>query len=151
MSQLYFAYGSNMLSSRLAKRKVEAVSLGRAVLENQQLVFNKPSIDQSGKANIIDSPHHKVWGVLYQVPAETWLQLDQFEGGYQRESCTVISHQHGSCQGVLYRWYGADCLTPPYDWYMDLLIAGAREHGFPEHYLDFLHTIPTISQASSNQ
>lgn len=80
MHQLYFAYGSNMLSTRLAARVEVTVAMGVAVLDRKCLVFNKPGIDRSAKANIVDSPPYKVWGVLYQIPSASWPQLDSFEG-----------------------------------------------------------------------
>ena len=147
MHQLYFAYGSNMLSTRLAARQVDTVAIGAAVLHHKCLAFNKPGIDRSGKANIVDSLPDKVWGVLYQISVASWPQLDAFEGGYDREPCEVVSHvshNHGSCTANVYQWYGADCQIPPYDWYMDLVIGGAQENNFPASYIDFLRSIPTI-------
>lgn len=144
MPQLYFAYGSNMLSTRLAARIADTVSMGVAVLHHKCLVFNKPGIDRSAKANIVDSPHDKVWGVLYQITSASWPILDAFEGGYNRETCEVVSPKYGSLAATLYQWHGADCKLPPYDWYMDLILAGAQENNLPASYIDFLKSISTI-------
>ena len=57
MSDLYFAYGSNMSSARLAARLGPTRCLGRAVLDHFALAWNKPGLDGSGKANLRPREH----------------------------------------------------------------------------------------------
>lgn len=37
-----------------------------------------------------------------------------------------------------------DLNVRPYDWYRDLVIAGAREHGLPPEYIQALEAVPAI-------
>jgi hypothetical protein len=69
MSELVFAYGSNMCSGRLRDYKVSPDGEGRvALLREYRLRFNKLSgKDKSGKANVEPYPNGQVWGVLYSI------------------------------------------------------------------------------------
>jgi hypothetical protein len=77
MTQLYFAYGSNMSSGRL---RPGAVPAGAARLEGYRLRCNKRGRDGSGKA--------EAWGVLFWLPDPDWEALDRFES---RQVCHVLS------------------------------------------------------------
>ncbi len=50
MSQLYFAFGSNMSLSTLRDRGVDANPAGSALLENHRLAFTLPSERWTGRA-----------------------------------------------------------------------------------------------------
>lgn len=96
--ELYFAYGSNMLSGRLMKRGIETVKLGNATLPGHTLRFHKRSLrDQSGKADAArtDDPNALIHGVIFKVGEDRLALLDKFEGatgrnpGYSREAVAV--------------------------------------------------------------
>lgn len=61
---LYFAYGSNMLTSRLLARCRSAKTVGLATCLGHRLTFEKRSIDGSGKATMLGDLAHAVPGVL---------------------------------------------------------------------------------------
>jgi gamma-glutamylcyclotransferase len=87
MSEMVFAFGSNMCSGRFRDYGVEPIGSGRAaLLDGFRLVFNKLSKkDSSGKANLSPAAGHQVWGVLYEISSANLAVLDSSEGrGYRR-------------------------------------------------------------------
>jgi hypothetical protein len=50
--------------------------------------------------------------------------------------------------------YYATSIDPgirPYDWYRDLVIAGAREHGLPEEYVRILEKVATVMDSDADR
>jgi|SRR3990167_8649023 len=142
---LYFAYGSNMLRSRLENQKKgkerigQVVDHGVAVLLGHAIKFNKKSIDGSGKTNIIGENTSKVFGIIYELTDEQIKLLDKIEAGYKKS--TVDTLLEGNT--VRADTYFAipkktdNNLLPTRD-YLSFLILGAKEHNFPEDYVEFL-------------
>ena len=87
---VYFAYGSNMLESRMRERTPSAVALGVGILEGMRVVMNKKGVDDSGKANLVEDPGSVVYGVLYKIDPSELPGLDSAEGGYERRSVEVV-------------------------------------------------------------
>jgi gamma-glutamylcyclotransferase (GGCT)/AIG2-like uncharacterized protein YtfP len=139
---IYFAYGSNMLSSKLREVAPSARPLGRASLKGYRLVMNKKSIDGSCKANLEEKADGLVWGVLFALEAGELERLDRSEGGYHRKPIEVKAEERGPVKAVA---YVSSKLTSarPYDWYLRFIIEGAREHNLPAEYTALLEQIPT--------
>lgn len=132
---LYFAYGSNMYSPRLSSRVPSARFLDIARLPGYCLAFRKRGRDGSGKCDLEPFDMETVWGVLYRIDMDELGALDEAEGeGYRRES-VVVTTSEAFVDALTYR-ARPDWLTDelPFDWYRDLVVAGAREHGLPEIY-----------------
>lgn len=100
-----FAYGSNMLLSRIRERVSSARSLGTAVLKGHQLRWHKASKDGSGKCDVIrsDSVDATVHGVLYEIAQHQKVELDAAEGlgnGYDekqaRRACCRVCCQRAT-------------------------------------------------------
>jgi len=138
---LYFAYGSNMSSSRIQTRIHDVKSVGTGVLSNYTFTCDKASRDGSGKGNIHPKERCQVWGVIFEVPETVLAELDEIEGGYQRKIVQVET-EDGTVEAVT---YVSDELTdePPFDSYMENIIRGAQEHSLPKEYVDRLAEIPT--------
>ena len=136
MPDLYFAYGSNMSSTRLRDRIPSARAVGVAHFAGHALVCNKRGKDGSGKANLVERVDASAWGVVFEVGAGDWPALDRFEWGYERASCEVVIER----SAVVVQTYHA--LTPepesiaPFDWYRDHCLLGAREHALPSEVVD---------------
>ena len=151
---LYFAYGSNMLTERLQARCASARAIGGAVVcGTYDLLFQKQSVDGSGKAGLIESTEGgactKTYGVLYEVDLCEQGALDKFEGhGYVRNSQVVVDVLNGGAnQRVATYVAEPDAITgglKPYDWYMALVIAGAMQHRLPKTYIGGLKAVPAI-------
>jgi len=141
----YFAYGSNMSGPRLRARIGEVESLGAASIEGWRLVFNVASRDGSGKANLEPSADAIAWGVVWRIGSERWATLDGFEPGYQRRLVSVRTLARGTIEAGVYLSYYASSATQgeiaPFDWYVDHLIDGAREHALPEAWLEMLRSV----------
>ncbi|MEM9408780.1 MAG: gamma-glutamylcyclotransferase family protein [Acidobacteriota bacterium] len=149
MKLLYFAYGSNMLAARVRQfdRAPEAVPSGPARLQNHELVFDKIGRDGSGKANVRWKPGAEVWGGLFRVSASGLEGLDRAEGlgvGYRRRTAFVETAQ-GHCEEVfLYEALQTQDGLRPFDWYSELVVAGARELALPAHYLTSITSVATL-------
>lgn len=131
MNDLYFAYGSNMSTHRLAARLGQARPLGRAQLAHFELAWNKPGADGSGKANVRPRVGAATWGVLFALEPREWPLLDGFEPGYARESHVVRDEAGRERSAQLYRWRRDAPNRAPTLEYLALVVAGAREHGIP--------------------
>ncbi len=142
-NSFYFAYGSNMSSARLRARIPGASSLGRAWLADRQLVFNKPSADGSGKANLSCQPGARSWGVVYRLAPADWTRLDDYEPGYARVTCRVVRDGGRRLTAQTYVFESTGGEIQPFDWYLALLLAGAREHDLPRAYVETLRAVST--------
>ncbi|MEW9614405.1 gamma-glutamylcyclotransferase family protein [Shinella sp. S4-D37] len=142
----YFAYGSNMLEERLRQRSPSARATAVARLEGWTLSFHKRSKDGSGKASIAPSEEQDatVYGVLYELDSSDLEALDRFEGygsGYDRRSIDVTIITTGETVTAMTYLASEEAIDPslsPYDWYLKLIIAGAKEHSLPESYVEEL-------------
>jgi len=132
--QKYFAYGSNMLVQRLQQRVCSVVDQGLASLADYAWCCNKLGVDGTAKANLIDKPGARVFGVLYMINPSDWSLLDQIEGGYQRIEVNVC------CAGKTHKaWtYISTLLTKQTakSTYLDYILQGAEEHHLPQEYIE---------------
>jgi hypothetical protein len=137
----YFAYGSNMLIERLQARVPSAKPATHARIEGWRLQFDKRSRDGSGKYHIVPSPGDVVYGVLFYIAEADRGKLDQAEGlhrGYERhELREVILADESDVRAFTYV-AESGCVQsglPPYEWYHDLVVAGAEQHHLPPDYI----------------
>lgn len=138
---IYFAYGSNMLESRLKDRVPSAVPIGIGTLKDMKVLMNKRSVDGSAKANLVDSPGDVVYGVLYRINAAERPDLDKAEGGYYCQSIEVLLAEN-IVEAFVYISQKLTGEPVAYDWYRDLIMKGARENGLPEDYIEYLSSFP---------
>lgn len=145
---LYFAYGSNMLTERLIARKrcPSARPVTVACAEGYALDFSKKSNkDGSGKATLVSSEGSRQYGVLFEIEDDELPHLDREEGvgkGYDRHDMfSVISA--GTGDAVTAKTYLATKPQPnikPFDWYLALIVAGARQNGLPQDQIERLRS-----------
>ena len=131
---LYFAYGSNMLAARLKRRCSSATLMGSAVAVGYKLTFSKKSKDGSGKATIEEAtdPDDSVYGVLFRIPDCEKPKLDEYEGpGYQIDDQFSVIRTPNNQESFARIYFAVDSINgdelSPYDWYLNLIIAGAVE------------------------
>ena len=138
MSFLYFAYGSNMLPARLLARCPSAKVVGRAGAKDHDLDFSKPGDDGSGKATLFAQAGRTTPGVLYEIADADLASLDRAEGagrGYVREvAFRIACESDAECEATTYIADVRDQGLLPWDWYLALVVAGARVNGLPEAY-----------------
>ena len=143
MRELYFAYGSNLSSRRLAERIPGARAVGAGHLDDYRLVFNKPSLDGSGKANLIPAPNQRAWGVIWSIPDETWPTLDGFEPGYARTPCRVRDESEQWHAAQVYLWLSPSPEQLPFASYLHHIREGALEHALPASFLEQIDRVRT--------
>ncbi len=135
-TRLYFAYGSNLHGTRMCARVPSAQRLAVARLHGHRLTFGKWGEDGSGKCDVTPADGDVVWGVVYRIDSAEQHRLDAAEGpGYRIETVT-LARDDGPIEAFTYIARPA-WLTdaPPYDWYRDIVAAGAREQALPADYV----------------
>ena len=140
-----FCYGSNLYSPRLLTRATGARHVATGFISGRRLCFHKRSVDGSAKADAfktgVASDH--VWGAIYAIPQSQKPALDEFEFlgvGYDEATVRVEveGRSHIDCSLYQARTEAIDPALLPYDWYVKLVIAGARECSLPANYIDWL-------------
>ena len=148
MSFLYFAYGSNMLSSRLIARCSSARVVGLAFARSYVLEFSKKSIDGSGKAALVEKTNAiHTPGVLFEIDAIEREALDKFEGagkGYDRVDDFQLETVDESVTATTYIASETQSGLIPFDWYLALVIAGAREHKLGDAHVVRLRAMKSV-------
>ena len=135
---LYFAFGSNMLPSRLQRRCPTAKVRARATAPGYRIAFDKLSEDASGKANLVSCDNgDSAIGIVYELSPDDVDKLDAFEGpGYRRQDDFVVTC-FDSGEVLSTCTYVARERVPglkPYDWYLALVLAGLGCHDIDPSY-----------------
>lgn len=138
----YFAYGSNMSTTRLRTRTPSARALGTATLVGHVLRFHKRSKDDSGKCNAFATgdSNDELIGVLFAIDPAERSSLDEAEGlnkGYRDATVTVVSAEGHQCKALAYFAMSEflDDGLKPYSWYKHFVVVGAQEHALPADYI----------------
>ena len=142
MHAVYFAYGSNLLSSRMRERVPSAEPRGPARLADHRLTTDKRGRDGTGKANLRPGPGECVWGVVWRLDAGDWERLDAIEIGYRRVAVDLVG---SGGERIRAETYISDRLTddPVLDpAYKRCLVDGARAHGPPGDWVRRLEALP---------
>lgn len=144
---IYFAYGSNMLQVRLQERVGDCRLLGAARLSGYRLAWHKiGSRDGTAKCDIVRKGNGVVWGALYEIDPSRKRDLDRAEGaGNGYEEMTVSLELAGRCADAC--TYYATAIDPdlrPFQWYKDIVLAGACQLGLPEDYIRSINRVEAI-------
>jgi gamma-glutamylcyclotransferase (GGCT)/AIG2-like uncharacterized protein YtfP len=139
---LYFAYGSNLLSSRMRARVASARAVCVGWADGRRLTFGKPGRDGSGKATLVADSDGRVWGALYAIDPEHWERLDGFEPGYERVAQDVTTGQRERVTATTYVAHPTASDPVAFAWYKRIIVEGAREHGLPAEYIESLLQLP---------
>jgi gamma-glutamylcyclotransferase (GGCT)/AIG2-like uncharacterized protein YtfP len=152
-SVLYFAYGSNMLAERLQSRCKSARVRGVARAQGFAVLFSKRSKDGSGKATLSCSETDGAcaYGVVYEIDETELAMLGQIEGvgsGYNRVADFDVQTEPDGVTLTVTTYkadpHAVDVGLKPYDWYLDLVLAGARQHRLPVEYIEMLTATPSV-------
>ena len=144
-----FAYGSNLGTAQIRRHAASARFCTRASLPGFRMVFPLVGEDwQGGVAGLQPYPTSRVEGVLYDIAAEDWPRLDDYEGrdegDYYREKMPGVLPDGSTREAWIYfavaRGTGA---CAPSAAYMAAVIAGAQEHRLPAEYIRSLRAIQT--------
>ncbi|WBU54329.1 gamma-glutamylcyclotransferase family protein [Paracoccus sp. SCSIO 75233] len=143
----YFAYGSNMLSSRLRARCASARVVGAAFADGYDVALDKIGRDGSGKATLTPGGAG-AHGVAFELDDADLPLLDVIEGvgqGYDRRVVPIRcdGDQSGAFTYIAPERF-RDAGLPPFDWYLALIVAGAREHGLPAEWIARLRAVAVV-------
>ena len=154
MTFYYFAYGSNMLTRRLVDRCPSARRIGIASASGHTLEFSKKSIDTSGKATLVPTKEdHSTPGVIFEIKQDEKQLLDSAEGkGYKCiDDFSVVLSDGGTEQVKTYIASEFHSGLSPFDWYLAVIIAGAKEHKFHEDQINRLLAISYEEDTSTGR
>ena len=150
MSMIYLAYGSNMLVPRLrdVRRVPSARCLRRTQLPGYVLRFHKSGADGSAKCDLVRSatPDATAYGVVFSMDDRDRASLDRVEGrGYHTKLMRVNIAARGRVEAFAYvaDRDAVDSSLLPFDWYVRLVVAGAREHDLPAGYIASIAATPS--------
>lgn len=144
----YFAYGANMHDSAFCKRRGMRPAewrVGR--IKGYRLRFNldgRPR-GKAAPANICPDTSAEVWGVLYQITRREMLHLNATEGvpgGRYRPNWLNVEDGDGKILNAMtYVAQGNRDDGRPSLRYLSLIRDGARAHGLPAAWVQFLNGI----------
>jgi len=146
---LYFAYGSNLSSARLLKRVPSAELVTRGYLTGHLLCFHKVGMDSSGKCNVFQTGNDRdcVLGAVYRIDADHKVYLDKAEGlgrGYDEKKVTIYAEPGQMLEVFTYYATNINDKLKPYHWYKGHVLIGAREHDFPEEYIEMFLSVDSV-------
>lgn len=155
MQLYYFAYGSNLHPARLQARVPSAEFVEVAVLPDRALRFCKRSLDGSAKCTLAPALGSRTFGAVYRLAADEKDLLDRVEGldrGYE-ESWQGLPLSDGVVRAFHYVATDdyVDASLRPYHWYKDLVLAGARYHGFPDAYVAAIENVDSVDDPDADR
>ena len=145
----YFAYGSNMSLNRIRERAPSVVHLGTFQLRKHELRFHKHGRDDSGKcdAYYTGDTNSIVFGVLYSILQQEKVALDRAEGlgnGYEEKEIIVFDEKGNSHQAFMYYATHINPSLPPFTWYKEHVLVGAREAKLPDQYIATIEGVHVV-------
>jgi phage replication-related protein YjqB (UPF0714/DUF867 family)/gamma-glutamylcyclotransferase (GGCT)/AIG2-like uncharacterized protein YtfP len=132
--QPYFAYGSNLDVTQMARRCPDARDPRPATLADHDWLIN-----ERGVATVEPLAGAQVHGVLWQISDHDLDVLDSAEGvpvRYRRDRLTVLTDT-GAEEAWVYVDHRVETGAPR-EGYLERIIDGAVHHGLPPRWLDFL-------------
>jgi gamma-glutamylcyclotransferase len=152
---LYFSYGSNMSTPRLARRIPSARAVAVASLQEHELRFHKVSgKDGSAKCDIVPTGKKSdfVHGVVFRIEAAEKPELDRQEGlgnGYEGKRVRVLTRDGETLEAATYYATRTRPGLKPYGWYKEHVLRGAREHGLPVAYVHAIERVDAVLDPDS--
>lgn len=158
MTDLYFAYGSNMCATQMTARCPSAVLQDIAVLPGRRLTFPRfSSRRRCGVAGFCPDPQSDVWGVVYRLSGKDLTVLDRIEGydpqrpsNANRYNRITVEVRLGGHLGAALRCHTYDAVPEPGSFvpsadYKETMVRGARTNGLPRHYVERLLAVQALS------
>ena len=104
-----------------------------------------PSQGQGGAGEHLSDPDGELWGVLYRITRRELLRLDYTEGvpgrNYRHVLVSAEDTDGNIVSAVTYMARGLDEDGTPSFRYISLLRDGARVHGLPETWVQYLDSV----------
>jgi gamma-glutamylcyclotransferase len=129
---------------RLTDRIPSAQFIATDYLPNWSLCFHKRSKDHSGKCDIL-AGDHGVHFAIFEISDKDRMILGKIEGvGFGYSEILLSLPDFGDCVSYIAQKSHIDDSLRPYDWYKELVLVGARFHGFPDEYLKRIESIQAL-------
>jgi len=135
-----------MPAARLNERIPSARLFHTGLLQGHELRFHKVGRDGTGKCDLFytGAVSDCVRGAIYKIdPVEKEI-LDGIEKGYEVKNIDVVTAKGEKVRAFTYCAVWVDEKLKPYDWYRHHLVAGAKEHNFPEDYIERIKAIEVL-------
>jgi gamma-glutamylcyclotransferase len=151
---LYFAYGANIHPGWLRRRIPDACLLGAGALPGYRLEFRKRGRDGAARSDacLSSDPDARLPGALYSVSAPDLGLLGAASAGYRKLEVAVKS---GTDLRAAVAWVAEPGEIVqgllPWDWYLELIRAGARRLGLDEAHRRWLEAVPTQPDPDANR
>ncbi len=143
----YFAYGANMHDSAFREwRGMNPREWRPGRVCGYRLRFNLLAPRGTATyANLCADPAAEVWGVLYKITRRDLVRLEATEGvpwgGYRPLWLDVEDVNGTVLHAATLMAQGHENDRTPSLRYLTLLREGARAHGLPDHYIQFLEQV----------
>jgi len=146
MTELYFAYGSNMYEPRLKARCDSTEFVCRGVLDGYRFCYPLfAEMTGGGIAGLEPDDNSFVEGVIYKITSRELLELDRIERthlqAYVRRRVTIRSDNNATMKVWTYVSNNSGKRYPPTDEYRNFILQGAKLHQLSEQYQSFLRKI----------
>jgi len=144
---LYFAYGSNLSLEQMARRCPASRAVGRAIARRHRLTFPRRYASwEGGVASIEPCVSSHVEGAVYELSEACIASLDDYEGideGHYTQGRIAVEFPDGRTQEVMTYFATAEHGAPfqPSDIYLDVMLAGARDHGLSRAWIDLIEAL----------
>lgn len=137
----YFAYGSNMHIEQLVERVGLVYEKYSGFVKNYSFSYNKKSKDGSSKANLTRSDGKVTHGVCFEIDADGFQRLKEYEKGYNELEIPFYSTTGDL---VIARTFISNSISeaPPIEEYVNTITQGARENNLPEDYIETVLAYP---------
>ena len=134
----YFAYGSNMDETQMCQRcSAGATIIGKTKLPNHRFIINS-----RGVATVTPQPKSEVHGIVWEITNACEKSLDDCEGvkyGTYTKEMMPVEIANKSTSALVYiakdNTHGS-----ARSGYMEMIIAAAEKHRFPDKYIEELKT-----------
>ncbi len=141
MTDLYFAYGSNLDREQMRRRCPGAEAAGIASLPDYRFIINN-----RGYATLLPAPGAEVLGVLWRLLPSDEAALDRYEGYpaglYDKGYRSVCDTAGNAVQALVYIDHRNGTLGAPREGYLERILAAAEDHGLPAHHIELLRAWP---------
>lgn len=130
MTQLYFAYGSNLWVQQMERRCPSSRLVGAARLYDHRLTFfgERSGWGEGGVADGEPAPGEVLEGAVYTLPDHDLLALDNHEDQYERTR-RVVELETGAIEAWVYRRATGEGFKFPAPRYLSAIAYGYGQHG----------------------
>lgn len=111
---------------------------GARIVDGAVLADHAFVITDEGYANVPPAPGQAVFGLLWDISRDHETALDQYEGvrpGLYRKEHVAVTTTGGQIVQALIYLASATATGRPKPGYLELVIAAARAHAFPDEYI----------------